>query len=119
MSQIMSRSSYAETLHDAPRDARERERLAIQRAIELLRQAQIKGPRSREAIEALLYMRRLWSVLIEDLASPENDLPKSLRADLISIGLWVMREAEQIRLEKSDNFRGLIEITEAIAEGLR
>ena len=64
-------------------------------------------------------MRRLWAYLIEDLAKPENDLPKPLRADLISVGLWIMREAEQVRLGKSSNFKGLIEVSQLIAEGLR
>jgi len=57
-------------------------------------------------------------VLIEDLAKPENDLPEQLRADLISIGLWVIREAEEIRLEKSTNFKGIIEVSENIRDGL-
>ena len=41
------------------------------------------------------------------------------RADLISIGLWIMREAEQIRLEKSSNFKGIIEVSAAIRDGLQ
>lgn len=115
----MHHSAYAEVLEDTPRQARERERAAIERAVELLGEAEAKGRRSREAVDALLYLRRLWSVLIQDLASTENDLPETLRADLISIGLWVMREADLIRLEQSDNFSGLIEIMKSIGEGLR
>lgn len=115
----MQRSAYAEILEDSPREARQRERAAIERAVEMLQAAQAKGRRSIEAIEALVYLHRLWSVLIEDLASPENNLPESLRADLISIGLWVMRESDLIRLEQSDNFGGIIEVMTSIAEGLR
>lgn len=115
----MYRFSYAEVLDDSPKDARERERQAIARSIELLEAAEKAGVQSREAIEALLFVRRLWSLFIEDLAKPENDLPQQLRADLISIGLWVVREAEQIRLEKSTNFRGIMEISRAIEEGLK
>jgi flagellar protein FlaF len=55
---------------------------------------------------------------MEDLSKPENDLPERLRADLISIGLWIMREAEDIRLEKSSNFRGIIEVSQNIRDGL-
>lgn len=115
----MYQFSYAEVLDEVPADARQRERHAIDRSIELLHAAEKSGARSREAIEALLYARRLWGFFIEDLAKEENDLPQPLRADLISIGLWIMREAEQIRLEKSDNFRGLIEVTTSIRDGLR
>jgi flagellar protein FlaF len=114
----MYQFSYAEVLDETPKGARERERQTIDRSIELLREADAKGVRSREAVEALLFVRRLWSYLLEDLAKPENDLPAKLRADLISIGLWILREAEQIRLEKSDNFKGLIEVSAAIREGL-
>ena len=111
--------SYAEVLEEAPKDARQRERMAIERAVELLERAEAKGARSREAVDALDFVRRLWGMLIEDLANPENDLPKTLRADLISVGLWIMREAEKIRQEESTNFRGLIDVTRAIGGGLR
>ena len=50
---------------------------------------------------------------------PFRSLPQALRADLISIGLWIMREAEQIRLERSTNFRGIIEVSAAIRDGLQ
>ncbi|HXF55683.1 MAG TPA: flagellar biosynthesis regulator FlaF [Hyphomicrobiaceae bacterium] len=115
----MYRFSYAEILDEAPKQARDREREAIERSIELLRAAEAKGSGTREALDAVLFVHRLWAALVEDLAKPENDLPKALRADLISIGLWIMREAEQIRLGKSENFKGLIEVSSEIAEGLR
>jgi flagellar biosynthesis activator protein FlaF len=110
---------YAEVLDETPQSARAREREAIERSIELLQAADKAGVQSREAVEALLFVRRLWSVLIEDLAKTENDLPQQMRADLISIGLWVMREAEQIRLEKSSNFKGIMEVSQSIRDGLQ
>jgi len=114
----MYQFTYAEVLEETPQSARERERQAIDRSIEMLEAADKAGPQSREAIEALHYLRRLWGLLMEDLAKPENDLPERLRADLISIGLWIMREAEDIRLEKSSNFRGIIEVSQNIRDGL-
>jgi flagellar protein FlaF len=114
----MYQFSYAEVLEETPQTARQRERHAIEHSIQLLLAAEKAGVRSREAVEALHFVPRLWSVLIEDLAKAENDLPQQLRADLISIGLWIMREAEQIRLEKSDNFKGIIEVSQSICEGL-
>src|SRR5688572_19530303 len=114
----MYQFSYAEVLDETPRGARERERLAIEHSIELLQAAEKNGVRSRETIEALLFVRRLWTTLLEDLSNPENDLPAKLRADLISIGLWMTREAEQIRQAKSANFKGMIEVSAAIRDGL-
>jgi len=115
----MYRFSYAEILDNSPKQERERELVAIEHSIELLRLAEANGVGSREAVEAVLFVHRLWGLLVEDLAQPENDLPKALRADLISVGLWIMREADQIRLGKSENFKGLIEVSTSIAEGLR
>jgi flagellar protein FlaF len=115
----MYQFSYAEVLDETPKSARERERQAIDHSIELLTAAEASGVQSREAVEAILFVRRLWGYFLEDLAKPENDLPQSLRAELISIGLWMLREAEQIRLEKSANFKGLIEVSAAIRDGLR
>lgn len=114
----MYQFSYAEVLDETPQGARQRERQAVERSIELLQAADAAGAQSREAVEALLFVRKLWGILIEDLAKSENDLPEQLRADLISIGLWIMREAEQIRLEKSTNFKGIIEVSQTIRDGL-
>lgn len=114
----MYQAGYAEVLSDASDVARSHERRAFDRAIELLGAAQERGPRSREAIEALVFVTRLWSMMLEDLASPENGLPAELRAGLISIGIWVLKEADRIRREESDNFAGLVEICGRIRAGL-
>ena len=98
--------------------AREREHAAFARALDLLRQAEAKGLHSREGVDALLFLNRLWSILIEDLANAENDLPQPLRAELISIGVWVMRQADLIRLEQSDDFSGIIEVMQSVRKGL-
>ena len=51
----MYQFSYAEVLDETPKGARERERQAIDRSIELLREAEAQGVRSRAAIEAILF----------------------------------------------------------------
>jgi flagellar biosynthesis activator protein FlaF len=114
----MSNCHYAEILSEAPEDAREIERVAIQRSIDLLKDARDKGPTSLEAINALYYLDRLWSLLLDDLANAENRLPKQLRASLISIGIWILREIENIRNRKSKDFDGLIEVSKSICLGL-
>jgi flagellar protein FlaF len=110
---------YAEILEDSPQESRDRERQALDRAIELLTIAAQKGVRSQEAADGLAYVCKLWMILIEDLVNPENDLPGPLRADLISIGLWITKEADLIRFGKSDNFGGLIEICAIVRDGLK
>jgi flagellar biosynthesis activator protein FlaF len=114
----MSNYQYAEILSESPADAREVERAAIQRSIDLLQVAREKGASSREAIDALYYLDRLWCLLMDDLADAENRLPKQLRASLISIGIWILREIENIRNRKSKDFDGLIEVSKSICSGL-
>jgi flagellar protein FlaF len=72
-----------------------------------------------EAVEAIHFLNRVWTTFIEDLGSSENELPVELRANLISIGLWLLREAEEVRQGRSDNFEGLIEVSQIIRDGIQ
>lgn len=110
---------YNEVLDESPKQAREQERTALEKSIALLQVAAQKGAQSREAVEAIYFVRKLWGIFIEDLAKPENGLPPKLRADLVSVGLWMMRESEEIRHGRSANFAGLIDVSRTISEGLR
>ncbi|MDZ5698461.1 flagellar biosynthesis regulator FlaF [Chelativorans sp. M5D2P16] len=115
----MYQFSYSEIQADSVADAKDREGQLLTRSIELLDAARKAGPNSHEAIEAILFMNRVWTALVEDLGSPENELPEALRANLISIGLWLLREGEEVRQGRSDNFDGLIEISQIIRDGLK
>lgn len=110
--------SYAEVLEDAGTTGRGHEREAMERAAGLLRKAAECGPRSREAVDALYFARRLWSIVLEDLASAENGLPEELRANIFSIGVWALKEIDRIRREESEDFAGMAEICDILAEGL-
>lgn len=114
----MQHALYAEIQDDSGEDSRSRERQAIDRSIALLESARAAGPQSRQAIDALHYLDRLWSLLLEDLAHAENQLPKELRASLISVGIWILRESEQIRSATSENLQGLIDVSQMISNGL-
>src|SRR5271156_4633814 len=115
----MYQFSYGEIMEDGLQDARGRERLAMERAIEMLELAQEKGFFSFEAAKALDYVNTLWRMLLEDLSRPENDLPETLRADLISVGIWITKEIKLLRTTQSINFGGLIEICAIIRDGLK
>jgi flagellar biosynthesis activator protein FlaF len=114
----MYKFSYEEAMSESGNRKRENERLAIEQSVALLKSAEKAGPSSREAIDAICFINRLWSFLLEDLAKPDNALPDDVRAKLISIGIWMLREAQSISNGKSRNFAGLIEISNVIAEGL-
>ncbi|HET6376957.1 MAG TPA: flagellar biosynthesis regulator FlaF [Methylocella sp.] len=115
----MYQHSYAEELAENPNECRARERMALEHAIQLLDTAKREGPQSRAAVEALDFVSQLWNAFIHDLIEPGNDLPSVLRADLISVGLWITKEAALIRCGKSGNFDALIEVCSMIRNGLR
>jgi flagellar protein FlaF len=115
----MYQFSYAEVMQDAVVDARERERQLLDRSIALLAAAHEKEKYSREAIEALFYTRRVWVAFIEDLKNPENQLDIQLRANLISIAIWILKECERIRKRESTNYQGIIDVTTIIRDGLK
>jgi len=52
------------------------------------------------------------------LANDENKLPDKLRADLISIGLSILRESERVRTGEAKDLSALKEISQIIADGL-
>jgi flagellar protein FlaF len=115
----MYQFSYAEVQQDDVADSKDRERQVLDKSIKMLEDARDNGPRSREAIEALFFVNRVWVRFIEDLGSPENELEQELRANLISIGIWVLRETEKIRIGESENFEGIIDISSIIRDGLQ
>jgi flagellar protein FlaF len=114
----MYQTSYSEVLENAPQTVRANERAAILHSIRLLERAEQVGLDSNEAIEALTFLRRLWEFFLVHLASDESKLPDQLRADLISIGLSVMREAERVRSGEVKDLSALKEISQIVADGL-
>lgn len=115
----MSKASYAEVLEDGGAEQRANERVALTHGIGLLQEAAEKDTPAHRRTEALLYINRLWAFLLEDLVKSDNALPAQLRADLISIGIWVLRETEAIRLGQSENFADLITINTIIRDGMK
>ena len=114
----MYQFTYAEVVEDSPQEMRAREREALARCIEMLEAAESSGPQSHEAQGALANLRRLWTIFVEDLSSDANDLPFELRAQLISIGIWVFKEIERLRAGTAKSFTDLIEINAIIRDGL-
>ena len=56
---------------------------------------------------------------IKDLVDPGNELAETLKADLISIGLWAIKEADRVLNDPSKNFLALIEVNKTIRNGLK
>jgi len=70
-----------------------------------------------ETAEALDANRRLWNILSADCSLPENKLPPTLRAQIISLGLWVSRYSREV-LRDGAIVDPLIDVNRSMMEGL-
>lgn len=68
-------------------------------------------------IDALDWNRRLWSALATDCSDPDNALNKPLRAQIISISLFVNRHSSAI-MQEGEDFEPLIDINKMVMQGL-
>ena len=67
--------------------------------------------------EALDKNRRLWVVLAADCGTEGNQLPPSLRAQIISLSIFVDKHSRAI-LRQGASFEVLIDINRTIMQGL-
>src|ERR671937_291284 len=67
--------------------------------------------------EALDANRRLWNVLSADCSAPGNQLPVPLRAQIISLAMWVARYSSQV-LRDGAEVDALIDVNRSMMEGL-
>jgi len=67
--------------------------------------------------EALAANRRLWSLLAADCAAEGNQLSQPLRAQIISLSMFVDKHSSQV-MRAGASFDVLIEINRTIMQGL-
>lgn len=115
----MYKFAYADILDEAGSSSREREREALDYAMDLLVQAKASGTESREMRSALLTVQKLWRFFIADLADSQNELPQALRVNLASLGLWIIQEADRILNDPSRDVSLLIDVNKTIRDGLK
>ena len=70
-----------------------------------------------ERMEALDWNRRLWSVLASDCSVDTNGLPDIVRANIISLSLWVSKHTSLV-MRNLEEIGPLIEINRIIMQGL-
>jgi flagellar biosynthesis activator protein FlaF len=68
-------------------------------------------------IDTLDWNRRMWGTLSTDCAIPGNGLPTSLRAQIVSLALWVSRYSSDVAT-KGASIDPLIDVNKSIMEGL-
>jgi flagellar protein FlaF len=77
-----------------------------------------KEPRgSAKLVEAVDWNRRLWSALATDCSSEDNQLSKEVRAQIISLSLWVSRYSSHV-IRNRESVEPLVEINRTIMQGL-
>jgi flagellar protein FlaF len=69
------------------------------------------------AVEIVYDNIAAWSTFAADLMLPENPLPDSLKAQLISLFLWVERHSQQV-LKGNASTTPLIDVNKSIMAGL-
>jgi flagellar biosynthesis activator protein FlaF len=75
------------------------------------------GRQGSDYFEAIDANRRLWLALQMDLSSEDNALDEDLRAQLISLAMWVDRYTGNV-LNGSSDLEPLISVNRNIMEGL-
>jgi len=69
-------------------------------------------------MSALDWNRRLWTTLAGDCSRTDNALPIGVRAQIISLSLWVNRHTSAV-MRQEETFQPLIDVNRSIMEGLR
>lgn len=98
-----------------PREAEYRLFGQVTRA--LIQAAELPVEDTKGRIDALDWNRRLWSALASDCSAPENQLPMPLRAQIISLSLWVSRYTSSV-IRREDDIDALIDINRIMMVGL-
>ncbi len=69
--------------------------------------------------DALMYNRRLWTVFIDAVTRDDNQLPVTVRDNLVKIGAFVMGETFSLMTKpKPEHLKSIIKINRGIAAGL-
>lgn len=61
--------------------------------------------------------RRLWSLLAQDCANPENTLAPPVRAQIISLSMWVSKYSSQV-VRDGEDVTPLIDVNRSMMQGL-
>lgn len=72
----------------------------------------------QRVIKAIDWNRRMWSTFSADCGATGNQLPKELRASIISLGLWVSKHSSKV-MRKEATIEPLITINQTVMAGLQ
>ena len=113
----MSLQAYHQAATRAENPRETEYRLFTQVTLALMEAAKCDPADTRGRIDALDWNRRVWSVLGDDCASPQNKLPVELRASMISLSIWVGKHTSAV-IRREEEIEPLIDINRMIMQGL-
>ena len=113
----MSFQAYQRTAQSAenPREAEYRLFGQVTRALIAASEADEFDFQTR--IDAIDWNRRLWGALASDCSREGNQLPDALRAQIISLSMWVSCHSSAV-MRKEEGFQPLIDVNRIIMQGL-
>jgi flagellar protein FlaF len=113
----MSLQAYQKAAAQAeqPRDCEYRLFGQVTRALMTAAQADQLDIQTR--MDALDWNRRVWSALAADCSAPSNTLPVEVRAQIISLSLWVNRHTSAV-MRREEEIDPLIDVNRIIMQGL-
>ena len=113
----MSLQAYQQAANraESPRDSEYR--LFAQVTLALMEAAKADPTDIAGRIDALDWNRSVWSVLLNDCSSPDNQLPAPLRASIISLAIWVSKHTSAV-IRRKEEIQPLIDVNRLIMQGL-
>ena len=107
--------NQAATRSETPREMEYRLFGQVTRA--LMHAATVDKSDLKTRIDALDWNRRLWSTLAAACQDPDNAMSAPMRAQFISLSLFVNRHSSQV-MKGEEEFEVLIDINRSIMQGL-
>ena len=80
--------------------------------------AQNANARGAALMDAIDWNRRMWSTFAVDCLDNNNRLPQGLRAQIVSLSLWVSKYSSEV-VQQGAPMDPLIDINRTIMQGLR
>ncbi|MBL1406436.1 MAG: hypothetical protein COC00_010670 [Rhizobiales bacterium] len=111
--------AYAEAAEGDQGEARSEEYQAMEYSIGVMESSLRDPENAGKRIKAIFDTANVWTLLMEDLGQVDNAYPNELKAGLISIGIFILKQLQAMRGDSSVSFATIIDVTKTIKEGLK
>jgi flagellar protein FlaF len=88
------------------------------KAVENQKGAKGDPKKMSQVASALNWNKQVWDVFVEDCGTAGNQLPRELRAAIVSLGIWVTKETA-LALEGDGDIDSLVAVNRDIMKGLK